>query len=133
MIRDPAKRRRTYMDDFGTPVPERPAGENTGGRERGQMVREAPGDPVCNVTGMARHASAAPGVVSLGDSEKGNKQEAQREGLPADSGSPVSGSENEKPGGDGAGHPVGAAGPMGWSGTRGAVLSDAPADGSANA
>jgi hypothetical protein len=31
-----------------------------------------------------------PGVAPLGQSEKGNKQEAQRRGLPADSGSPVS-------------------------------------------
>jgi hypothetical protein len=55
---------------------------------------------VCNVARIARQASAAPGVASLGQSVRGNKQEAQRRGLPADSGSPVSGSEKEKLGGD---------------------------------
>jgi hypothetical protein len=36
---------------FGTPIPERFAGENTGGCGRGHLGEEAPRDPVCNVAG----------------------------------------------------------------------------------
>jgi hypothetical protein len=58
---------------FGTQIPERSAGENTGGSERRRLVGEAPGDPVCDVAGIARQASNAPGVAPLDQSEKGSK------------------------------------------------------------
>jgi hypothetical protein len=88
-IRDPAKGWRTYTGDLGPVFQNDLLGRilaavngDTGVERRLGM---APGDPVCNGAGMAREASAAPGVSSLGESEKGNKQEAQRRGLPADS------------------------------------------------